>query len=645
MMLVVTISAMGQATSLVVDNQTPGWLSSKINYGDQQTVENLKVTGYINSTDIAFIGQLMSKQSLKGRLDLGEANIVGSTTDTDNAFSNNPAVLKGSLHCFVLPISLKSAKSVCDNIIVDTIYIGGPNLPNISSKTFRTSPYTVDTIIKCVILREGVSIVEENTFCANQNSEPLSKCVLSRVVLPSTLKMIGKYAFYGCPSLKDVNLPDSINYIGFSAFFNDSIFDNIMRLPKQLKKYDMSSLLVFGQAYETVSGDWVREGIMNRAEFYIPESVDTISIHGGIELQDTVIWHIANPTPPTFDDSWVYNYAPSDYINLLKVYVPKGCVPIYKNTKKIWKDLNIFEEPNPAKNILLDKDTLSLQKGHIGHVTAAIIPTDADSQTISWYSADKTIANVDTNGNVSAITSGSTYIYVCLTDNPSLKDSCLVTVYQPVTGLQLNNFEKEIKVGESFNLITTISPYDADDKSVIWQSENDSIATVVDGKVTGVKAGVVAIKAISASNSDIVATCEVTVLQPVEGIRLDRDNYTLGEIGDTVQLTATVLPEDASNKKVNWRSSSESVCIVSNGKVVATGYGTAIVIATTADGGYMATCTIKVDSSATGIDNIVAAQADNYEIYDVTGKRLSSLRSGINIIKLPNGKVKKIVIK
>ena len=47
-----------QATDLTIDNQTPGWLSSKINYGDQQTVKNLKVTGYINNTDIRFIGSL-----------------------------------------------------------------------------------------------------------------------------------------------------------------------------------------------------------------------------------------------------------------------------------------------------------------------------------------------------------------------------------------------------------------------------------------------------------------------------------------------------------------------------------------------------------------------------------------------------------
>ena len=50
-----------QAISMTVDNQTPGWLSSKINYGDQLTVENLAVTGFVNQKDLTFIGSLMEK--------------------------------------------------------------------------------------------------------------------------------------------------------------------------------------------------------------------------------------------------------------------------------------------------------------------------------------------------------------------------------------------------------------------------------------------------------------------------------------------------------------------------------------------------------------------------------------------------------
>ena len=89
-LFMLTISYMlcgAQATSLTIDNQTPGWLSSKINYGDQQTVENLTITGYINSTDLSFIGTLIQKQKLSKSVDLSEAFIVGDAEREDNDIS------------------------------------------------------------------------------------------------------------------------------------------------------------------------------------------------------------------------------------------------------------------------------------------------------------------------------------------------------------------------------------------------------------------------------------------------------------------------------------------------------------------------------------------------------------------------------
>lgn len=76
-----------QVTSLTIDCQNPGWLSSKINYIDQTTIRNLKVTGFINATDLKFIGSLMHNRKLKGHLDLSESNIVASSpSEKDNTF-------------------------------------------------------------------------------------------------------------------------------------------------------------------------------------------------------------------------------------------------------------------------------------------------------------------------------------------------------------------------------------------------------------------------------------------------------------------------------------------------------------------------------------------------------------------------------
>ncbi len=623
------ICAMAQATSLLVDNQTPGWLSSKINYGDQQTLVNLKVTGFINKDDLSFIGDLSTDKQLQGVLDLSDANFVGmGYGEEDNEYYEKGSI-KGKYAHFIFPKSLKKVTGAFEKATADTITIGGTAMPNISPNCFY---YT--SIVKHLILREGVdSLTRKGEVGKGDRFFSYSKSLVS-LSLPSTLKYVdttlpseayfGSYApglFSNLTKLVKVNLPDSIEYLQDRMFINVPAFKDTVRLPKKLKEFYPTT---FGTSSTTVPDNQV---------VYIPDSVSIIHF-----VAPNNYWecHVKREEPLPIN-----KYTGESY-KKIHVYVPKSALTLYQ--KSNWNAFTLHAEPNPAVGISIDKDSLKLHKGNTGRLSVTIIPDNADYQKINWFSANAAIANVDTNGVVKAVSTGSTYVYASIVDNTQLIDSCLIIAFQPVTGLQLNNSEKEIKVGDSFILTASISPYDADDKSVIWKSDKDSVATVVDGKVTGEKAGTVKIIATSASNNDISATCEVTVLQPVKGIQLDNNSFTLNEIGDTIQLFATVLPDDASNKTVNWRSNDEKVCIVSNGKVVAVGYGTAVIIATTVDGGYMATCTVKVEASTSVIENIVTTQAGNYEIYDVTGKRLNSLHRGINIIKSQTGKVRKKVI-
>ena len=89
----------------------------------------------------------------------------------------------------------------------------------------------------------------------------------------------------------------------------------------------------------------------------------------------------------------------------------------------------------------------------------------------------------------------------------------------------------------------------------------------------------------------MIATCEVTVkakVYPVEGVSLDRTSVELIE-GDEITLNATVKPDNATNKRVTWSSSDESVAKVSDGKVVALAPGNAIITVNTKDGRKTAT--------------------------------------------------------
>ena len=113
----------------------------------------------------------------------------------------------------------------------------------------------------------------------------------------------------------------------------------------------------------------------------------------------------------------------------------------------------------------------------------------------------------------------------------------------------------------------------------------------------------------------------VSTTKPVSGITLAQDNYTLLSLDETVQIEATVLPADATNKEIRWSSSNENVCVVNDGKVTPTGYGMAIVMASTIEGGYSASCIVKVLEMGDANGDCVIDKADAEEVaYYILGR-------------------------
>ncbi|SHF04357.1 Ig-like domain-containing protein [Caloramator proteoclasticus] len=165
-----------------------------------------------------------------------------------------------------------------------------------------------------------------------------------------------------------------------------------------------------------------------------------------------------------------------------------------------------------------------------------------------------------------------------------------------VTGVKLNITNKTVYKGENFNLTATITPRDAKNKGVTWSSSNSKVA-VVDkyGRVTAVGAGTADI-IVKTEDGGYTARCTVTVKQPIKvnGVKLNRTSLTLKK-GSKYKLVATVLPTNATNKKVEWASSNLRVTKVdSNGNVIAVGRGTALITVRTNDGGYKRTCRVVV---------------------------------------------------
>ena len=175
----------------------------------------------------------------------------------------------------------------------------------------------------------------------------------------------------------------------------------------------------------------------------------------------------------------------------------------------------------------------------------------------------------------------------------------------PVTSVSLNAETLEMEEGEEVTLTATVSPKDADNKSVIWSSSNLSIVSVEGGKVRAHKPGK-AIVIVKTDDGGKTATCEVTVnakVYSVTGITLDKTTATLTE-GEELTLSATVTPDNATNKVIIWSSSDKTVASVSDGQVTALKVGNATITAKSEDGGKTATCEISVIEKVFPVESV-----------------------------------------
>ena len=292
-----------------------------------------------------------------------------------------------------------------------------------------------------------------------------------------------------------------------------------------------------------------------------------------------------------------------------------------------------------TESITLDKTSLSLVVGETAQLTATVKPDDATDKNVAWASSDESVAKVS-NGKVTAVKSGKATITAKCGDKIA---ECAVTVTVPTGSVTLDKTTLSLAVGETEQLTATVKPDDATDKNVTWTSSDESVAKVVNGKVTAVKSGKATITAKCGGKT---AECAVTVTVPTGSVTLDKTSLSLA-VGETVQLTATVKPDDATDKNVAWTSSDESVATVANGMVTAVKAGNATVSAQC--GGKTAKCIVTVIVPVTSItldkSSLTMAVGETSVLTatimpdNATDKTISWSSSDPSVVKVDNGKL------
>ena len=163
--------------------------------------------------------------------------------------------------------------------------------------------------------------------------------------------------------------------------------------------------------------------------------------------------------------------------------------------------------------VLLDKHDLSMVEGESVSINATIIPENADDKSVRWDSSNSTIAMVDSNGRIVARKEGSVIITATSNDGGKF-DSCKVYVAKKtirVANISLSKTTLFLMPGEEFTLEAFIRPNKADDKSVLWKSDDPHIASVSEnGQVSANKPGRTIISATS-NDGALTAYCDVII--------------------------------------------------------------------------------------------------------------------------------------
>jgi uncharacterized protein YjdB len=273
----------------------------------------------------------------------------------------------------------------------------------------------------------------------------------------------------------------------------------------------------------------------------------------------------------------------------------------------------------PVTGVTLSPTTLNLLSGETANIMATVLPIDATNQSLIWSSSDSSVALIAADGAGSAVVTAGyvdgTATITVTTEDGSFTASCVVTVTIPVTGVMLNK-KMTINIGESASLTATVLPVDASNKAVTWSSSDPSVVKVVASNVAGTAiitaVGDIAGKAtitVTTVDGEFSASCVVTVTIPVSGVTLSPTTLNL-VAGETGNLSAALLPVDATNKSVTWSSDNPAVARVTVAHVSdvcivrAINAGTATITVTTEEGNFTATCLVTVTGEAIPVSSV-----------------------------------------
>jgi len=317
----------------------------------------------------------------------------------------------------------------------------------------------------------------------------------------------------------------------------------------------------------------------------------------------TVIWTSSNTSVATVSSTGVVTA------------IAPGVAGIWgKTADQGYSTYFLVTVPEEVTSLTLSESSLKFNIGGPAvTLSATLNPDSLWEKEVTWTSSNYGIANVDSNGKVTPISSGTATITVTSVADNTKKATCTVTVGSGEANIihpqsiTLSSHTEAAVVGTTFTLSKVMYPSNAANTAVTWSSTNPLVATVSSsGVVTPIAAGttLIVVKAVDGGCAD---GCLVTVtIQEVTGISISSNGQTL-KIGSTVTLNPVITPSNASNKTVSWSSSNTAVATVSSsGVVTAIAPGIAVIWGKTVDRGYAILFVVNVPET---VDSVTLSQS------------------------------------
>lgn len=307
------------------------------------------------------------------------------------------------------------------------------------------------------------------------------------------------------------------------------------------------------------------------------ETLTAIITPADATLREKIVWISSDQTVATVDDSGKVRA------------VKEGNAIISAKVEGKTAGCNVSVDYVHVASIDISPSEAALYIGESLSLAATLNPVDVTYNTVEWVSSDEAVVKVSETGLVAAVGKGTAFVSA-MSDGKEAK--CSFTVLVPLTGLSFDQASLTLFKGATTTLSVINTPADATLRGKIsWRSSDNSVVTVDEnGLVTAVSKG---FATITAYVDGCTATCEVTVLESVTGISLNKTSATLNR-GESVQLFYSVVPVGATLQgQVSWESSAPSVATVdAQGNVLAVDAGTANI--TVLLEGFTATCKITV---------------------------------------------------